>query len=155
MLTRWPRLVALCTVHCAFFLLKKRKGALFKRKRAQNRRKKGSFQSKKAQKNPRSATFVPRENAREGVAVHLLHDLPILPPPPPPPLLAPPLQDFQEVRGRFKEGCLNRLRRSGHARGVDETETNRFATSRNIHPVQQTWLGCDLSTSGARKRSRM
>ena len=97
-----------------------------------------------------------------GVAVHLLHHLPLLPPPPrpapraaalprlprsawpvqggmlgpAPPVwtrvcacacacarwrvihastcLAPPLfQDFQGVRGRFKEGCLDRLRRCG------------------------------------------
>jgi hypothetical protein len=49
----------------------------------------------------------------EGVAVHLLHDLPLLPRPPHAPRLAPPLQDFQGVRGRFKEGCLDRLRRCG------------------------------------------
>ena len=50
----------------------------------------------------------------EGVAVHLLHDLPLLPRPPRAPRLAPPIQDFQGVRARFKEGCLDRLRRCGH-----------------------------------------
>jgi hypothetical protein len=31
-------------------------------------------------------------------------------------------QDFQGVRGRFKEGCLNRLRRCGQSNGTKEEE---------------------------------
>jgi len=45
--------------------------------------------------------------------VNLLHGLPLLRRPPDARHLAPPLQDFQGVRGRFKVGCF-KLRRCGH-----------------------------------------
>ena len=53
------------------------------------------------------ATLVPRENARREWPSTFSMTYPFkLPRPPPAPRLAPPLQDFQGVRGQFKEGCL-------------------------------------------------
>jgi len=92
---------------------------LKKRKKAQE--KKGSCKRKKAQKNPGAVRgnfrgakkwlrhAVPRENARREWPSTFSMTYPFCPAPPP----APPLQDFEGVRGRFKKACLNRLRRCG------------------------------------------
>jgi hypothetical protein len=120
-----------------------------KRKNAQKKRKKALLRAKKSSKKsalrgiPLGALWgnfrgakkwlrhvcAPRK-FKEGVAVHLLNHLLFLPRPPPAPRLAPPLlHDFQGVRGRFKEGCLDRLRRC--ARAETDRQTDR-QTDMNI-----------------------
>ena len=109
-----------------------------KRKNAQKKRKKDLLRAKKSSKKsalrgiPLGALWgnfrgakkwlrhvcAPRK-CEEGVAVHLLHHLPLLPPPPPAPRLAPPLfQDFQGVRGRFVGNHKGRWIWGGRRGGV-------------------------------------
>ena len=107
----------------SFFSYKREKN-LFKEKKAQKKRKKALFKEEKRLKKIRAplqpsggpagqfsrsnrATLVPRENARREWPSTFSMTYPFkLPRPPPAPRLAPPLQDFQGVRGQFKEGCL-------------------------------------------------